>query len=1398
YLEMNFDDGRRYVSYYTIPEDGEEIPEPPEIHEVQKNSEYDFKVIDNLTGLAVQNAVIRCQGFDYWTDSNGQTRIKVSQANQETMLTVKKEGYRDKSLFLQRFSPYTPNTIELTVDTRPDEMLKLDLGSTKIPGPQITIGSWTFDLFELEAGVNLGDLSVKQKINREEKTLYQSIGINSSVVDAEGDSYWKGTYKNIKDIVNGFGGTTNKKFYNDFRSLRKYFKQHNMKLGVDFDGSLFGYMEQSYKTGKVKFKEGGLVFVAETGVETTYRPVATAGICYIKFRLEATLDGKIAVFVEDTNISDAHLVAEIQAALTARLSAGAGMPDLACVEGGLEGSIGTGVKLNEHVKTLEDALTVDLTGKAYLKACLFDFWEDEKDWNFGEDGKGLILYPQTAANTLSMRLDDYGNYQPPSRDYLMSPQPFALEAGSSAYELKSVYPYGEPQLVALNDGRMLAFWLGDDGSKSAANRTTLMYSLREAGGAWSEAAAVHESGRGDFSPMVCVDGNTCHVLWRNAADVFPDSITMSEMMTKMNLVYSRFDGSAFSAPEIVSSENGKMPQFPSMDVKDGQAMISWVENSDNEPYLASGTNSIQVRSIQDGTIGNQETLTSDAGYLNSLAVNAGDAAVYYLKDGDNDPTTEGDISLYQIKANGSPVNVSGDGSDAVSLKNKNGVLYWVAGGKLMRYDGSVTDTGAACGSEYTVLEKGGEMTVLSLVKNGFRNEIYTTTQAAGGSEWSVPAVLTNYQSYIRYFDAALDSNGETILAFDKVAVSDNYPEGGSPYGNTDFIITGRSERYDLAVDPILYYDTETAASGAPLELTAEVTNNSTQPITRLKVSLLREDGSLVSEEIRDQRMEIGETLEVKGSYTLPDPLTRHEIQMKVEVAELTESDDSNNTASAGFGFSDLVLESAELTPNEDGSGKISAVVRNTGADQAENTQLRVTLDGTEGAVVGEQAAGTLAPGEGKTLEGRIEASEMVCPDENTGKLFYLKASTDSAESDYNNNTNELTLDPVTAESVALNEAAFNLPKGSTKALSAVLTPAEAVNKIKWLSDDTTIATVDENGMVTAVAEGTARITAIAGHASQSCTVTVGSAAAGQLYGRTISLNGDIAVNFYMDLNPDVDPNTLSMRFWIEGKESEAQTAGYDPDFNYEVNGKKYYGFAHNVAAKEMTDTINAQLMIQTDQGAQPTGEVMTYAVQTYAGNQLNNSSDENLKTLLRSMLNYGTRAQTHFGYQTEKMANSILTADEQQVPKAALDESYQGSITSGTIVQPKASFYGNSLILESQTYLRYYITVEDGVNADTLRLSVKKAGDSTAQELSLMHYKDNIYYATLEDIAAKNLKDMYEATVTESGAAVSETQTYGLMTYAKNKLADGSDANLSALMHAMVDYCDKAIVYFNL
>ena len=77
--------------------------------------------------------------------------------------------------------------------------------------------------------------------------------------------------------------------------------------------------------------------------------------------------------------------------------------------------------------------------------------------------------------------------------------------------------------------------------------------------------------------------------------------------------------------------------------------------------------------------------------------------------------------------------------------------------------------------------------------------------------------------------------------------------------------------------------------------------------------------------------------------------------------------------------------------------------------------------------------------------------------------------------------------------VTLDKQTMNLTAGSTGSLTANINPANAANKsLTWTSDNTAVATVNENGVVTAVAEGTAKITVKTadGEKTAVCTVTV--------------------------------------------------------------------------------------------------------------------------------------------------------------------------------------------------------------------------------------------------------------------------------------------------------------------
>ena len=100
-------------------------------------------------------------------------------------------------------------------------------------------------------------------------------------------------------------------------------------------------------------------------------------------------------------------------------------------------------------------------------------------------------------------------------------------------------------------------------------------------------------------------------------------------------------------------------------------------------------------------------------------------------------------------------------------------------------------------------------------------------------------------------------------------------------------------------------------------------------------------------------------------------------------------------------------------------------------------------------------------------------------------------------------TATLTVNPVPVTGVTLDKSTLALFTGDSATLVANVQPADATNKtVNWVSSNPAIVTVDANGKVTAVAAGTANITAttVDGNKTAVCTVTV--------TGRTYTLSSD--------------------------------------------------------------------------------------------------------------------------------------------------------------------------------------------------------------------------------------------------------------------------------------------------
>ena len=193
---------------------------------------------------------------------------------------------------------------------------------------------------------------------------------------------------------------------------------------------------------------------------------------------------------------------------------------------------------------------------------------------------------------------------------------------------------------------------------------------------------------------------------------------------------------------------------------------------------------------------------------------------------------------------------------------------------------------------------------------------------------------------------------------------------------------------------------------------------------------------------------------------------------------------------------------------------ITVKVTDNFGTEVTSAQYSVTIPAAEVPVTSitvTPATTSVAPG------GTVQMSAAVTPDNATNKavkwsvsdgatvdsngLVTVKADADvgstitvtATAQDESNvaGTAQITVSSVLVESVSLNKSTTTIAAGSNETLTATVTPDNATDKtVKWTSSDTTVATVDSNGKVTAVKEGSATITATAGGKSATCTVTV--------------------------------------------------------------------------------------------------------------------------------------------------------------------------------------------------------------------------------------------------------------------------------------------------------------------
>ncbi len=166
------------------------------------------------------------------------------------------------------------------------------------------------------------------------------------------------------------------------------------------------------------------------------------------------------------------------------------------------------------------------------------------------------------------------------------------------------------------------------------------------------------------------------------------------------------------------------------------------------------------------------------------------------------------------------------------------------------------------------------------------------------------------------------------------------------------------------------------------------------------------------------------------------------------------------------------------------------------------------------------------------------------------------------------------------ESVALDQTELTLEVGGTQTLFATINPSNADEKsVTWSSSKKSVATVDENGCVTALAAGTTTIKAKTKYKSATCTVTVKAPEFG--LGETWTVDGQWrfkvnSVTVHKKCNKNVTTAgeqvvTINYTYWRDGTPSASTGLCFDRlDFDvYDVNGSagSHYTCAEDLKAE---------------------------------------------------------------------------------------------------------------------------------------------------------------------------------------------------------------------------------------
>lgn len=358
------------------------------------------------------------------------------------------------------------------------------------------------------------------------------------------------------------------------------------------------------------------------------------------------------------------------------------------------------------------------------------------------------------------------------------------------------------------------------------------------------------------------------------------------------------------------------------------------------------------------------------------------------------------------------------------------------------------------------------------------------------------------------------------------------------------------------------------------------------------------------------------------------------------------------------------------------------------------------------------------------------------------------------------------------DSITLNKTSLTLTQGKEETLTVTVSPTTATNKeVTWSTNADSIATVDTTGKVTAVAKGTAIITATAKDGSgktASCTVTVKALATSEILGNYI--------DYSIDLNGDGDTTNDWMLFY----KADGNAEGEEIRGAYAENVGDYYIIAADylkntdsrLKLSQMgTVTKNGEYKIYwEDAGVPETTQVTGTESKTVTGRT-------NTSTTINKLFMQNKFGALNSNYNSKVISALINTANWDGYVDTSCADYAIGVPTLEMWVASWNAAYGDKLKLYTNIYKSAYIETKIGYCVGTSSSTT----DFSQSVKSVTDCQKNTLYFPHGDSKYSDCYGYYLASPSgASGLHVMDVNT---------------NVAVSGYYYSMSDYCARPLVH---